>query len=58
MINFDDVTKENIKEYYPNFPQIADHPCRILITGGSESKKTKSLFNFIIHQAHIDKIYL
>ena len=39
MINFDDVTKENIKNN-PNRPQIPDHPCRILITGGSGSGKT------------------
>ena len=35
MINFDDITKENIKEHYPNWPQIPDHPYRILIFGGS-----------------------
>ena len=26
MINFDDVTKENIKKHNPNWPQIPDHP--------------------------------
>ena len=35
MINFDDVVKENIKEYNPNWPQIPDHPYRISIIGGS-----------------------
>ena len=35
MINFDDVVKENVKEHYPNRPQIPDHPYRILIIGGS-----------------------
>ena len=34
MINFDDVTKENIKEHNPNWPQIPDLPYRILIIGG------------------------
>ena len=29
MINFDDVTKENIKEHNPNWSQIPDHPYRI-----------------------------
>ena len=29
MINFDDVTKENIKEHNPNWPQIHDHPHNI-----------------------------
>ena len=32
MINFDDVIKEETKEHYPNWPQIPDHPYRILIT--------------------------
>ena len=38
MINFD-VTKENIKGHNPNFPQISDHPYRILIIGGCGSGK-------------------
>ena len=29
MINFDDVTKENIKEHNPNWPKIPDHPKNI-----------------------------
>ena len=32
MINFDDVIKKETKEHYPNWPQIPDHPYRILIT--------------------------
>ena len=31
MINFDDVTKENIKEHNPNWSEIPDHPYKILI---------------------------
>ena len=31
MINFDDVTKENIKEHKPSWPQIPNYPYRILI---------------------------
>ena len=34
MINFDDVTKENIKEHNPNQPEILDHPYEIVIVGG------------------------
>ena len=30
MINFDDVTTENIKEHNPNWPEIPDHPYRRL----------------------------
>ena len=40
MINFDDVTKENIKEHGPNWPRIPDHLYRILIIGDSGSRKT------------------
>ena len=46
MINFDDVTRENIIEHNPNWPKISDHPYRILINGGSGSRKTNSfIFN-------------
>ena len=39
MINFDNAVKENIKEHNPNWPQIPNHPYRILITGGFGSEK-------------------
>ena len=58
MINFDDVTKENIKEHSQNCPQIPDHPYKILIICGSRSGKTNALLNFISHQPNIDKICL
>ena len=58
MINFEDVIKENIKEHNPNWPQIPDYSYRILITGGSGSAKTNSLFNLISYQPDIDKSYL
>ena len=50
MINFDDVN--------PNWPQIPDHPYRILVIGGSGSGKTTSLFKLINHQPDIDETYL
>ena len=58
MVNFDDVTKENIKECNLNWPQIPDHPYRILIIGGFGSGKANSLFNLINQQLDIDKTYL
>ena len=57
MINFDDVTKESTKEHNSNWPQIPDHPYRLII-GGSGSGKTNSLFNIIRKQLDIDEIYL
>ena len=56
MINFDVIRKET-KEHTPNWPQIPDHPYRILIIRCSGSGKTNSLFNIISQQPHIDKIY-
>ena len=41
MTNFDHVTKENIKEYNPNWPQNPNHPYKMLIVGGSGSGKNK-----------------
>ena len=58
MINFDNVTKDNIKEHNPNWSQTPDHPHRILIIGGSRPEKTNSLFNLISQQRAIDKIFL
>ena len=40
MINFDVVTKGNIKEHIPNWPQIPDHPYKVLIIGVSGYGKT------------------
>ena len=57
MINFDDYTSEN-KNKNPKWPYIPDYSYRILIIGGSGSGKTNPLFNLIIHQPMIDKIYL
>ena len=58
MFNFDYITKEDIKEHNPNWPEIPDYPYRILIVGGSGSGKTNALINLINHEPDIDKIYL
>ena len=43
MINSDDITRENTRVHSPNLPQILDHPHRILIIGGSVSRKKKRI---------------
>ena len=58
MINFDDWVNENKTEHNKNWPYIPDHPCRILLTGGSGSGKTNVLLSLIENQPDIDKIYL
>ena len=55
MINFDDVTKENIKENNPSWPQIPD-PYKILIIGGSGSGKRNSNKSSTLY--YIDEICL
>ena len=58
MINLESITNENNKEHYVKWPYIPDHPYRILIIGGSESRKTNTLINLINEQDYVDKIYL
>ena len=62
MINYDYITKENIKGLNPNWPKIFDCPSRIIIVGGSGSGKINALLNLIKQQNDddyiIDKIYL
>ena len=58
MFSFDYITKEDIKEHNPNWPEIPDLPYRILIVGGSGSGRTNELLNLINHEPDIDKIYL
>ena len=41
MINFNNVTKESIKEHNRNWPRILDPPYRILIIGDYGSGKIK-----------------
>ena len=58
MINLDSITNENNKEHNEKWPYIPDHPYRILIIGGSGSRKTNILLDLIKEQDDIDKIYL
>ena len=56
MFKFGYITKEHIIEHNPNWPEIPDHPYRILIIGGSGSGKTNALLNLINHVLNIENI--
>ena len=43
MYKFDYITKEDIKEHNPNWPEIPDHPYRLLSIGGSGSGINKCI---------------
>ena len=58
MFNFDYITKEDIKEHNPKWPEMLDHPYRILIIGGPGSGKTNAFLNLINDEPDIDKKYL
>ena len=47
-----------MKECNTSWPQFPDHPCRILIAGGSRFGITNVLLNLTSHLWDIDKIYL
>ena len=47
MFNVEYITKQDIKENNPKWPEIPDHPYRILIFGGSGSAKINALLNLI-----------
>ena len=55
MINFDEYTNLNKKEHNLNWPDISDHPYRILIIEGSGTGKINALLNLINNQPDIDK---
>ena len=57
MINLDSTSNKNNKKHNEKWRYIPDHPYRILIIGGSGSRKTNALFNLINEQTYIDKIY-
>ena len=58
MFNFDYISKENIKEHNPIWPEVSHQLYRILIIRGSGSRKTNALLNLINNEPSIDKIYL
>ena len=58
MIDLDNIINENNEEHNKKWQYIPDHPYRILIIGGSGSRKTNTLLNLINEQEDIDKIYL
>ena len=55
MISFDNYTKENKSGNTSKWPDIPNHPYRILIIGGFGSGKTNALLNLINNQPDIDK---
>ena len=61
MFNLDDITNKNNRDHNKKWPYIPDYPYRMLIIGGSGSRKTNALLNLIRDQDNdepIDKIYL
>ena len=58
MYNFDYITKEDIKKRNPEWSEISDHLCRILVNGGFACEKTNALLNLRNHESDIDKVYL
>ena len=58
MLNFDYITKEDIKEHNKNWSKIPDHPYRILIVQGSGSGKTNAVLSLINNEPNIDKTFL
>ena len=56
MFNFDYITKEDIKEHNPNWPQIHGHSQKILLVGGSWSGKTNAFLNLLSRQPVLIKL--
>ena len=55
MINFDNNTKENMKEHHTNWSETPGHQYRTLIVGSPGSGKTNALLNLIYNKPDIDK---
>ena len=59
MINFDDVTELNRRNYNRHWLQIPDHPYTILIVAASGSEKTNKFLYLTYHQQPVtDKVIL
>ena len=58
MNNLGSIINENKKEHNKKWPYIPDHSYRILIIGGSESRKTNVFLHLIKEQNDIDRICL
>ena len=58
MLNFDYITKEDIKVHNPNWSETPDHPYRILIFGGSFLEKTNALLNVINNEPDINNLFI
>ena len=58
MFNFDYISKENLKEHNPKWPETPDHSYRILVTGGFDSAKTNALLNLINNEPEVDETNL
>ena len=58
MNNLYSITNESNKELNEEWSYIPDHPYKILIIGGSGSRKTNTLLNLTKEPDNIDKIYL
>ena len=58
MNNFDDVTKENIKEHNPNWPKTPHHPYKILTIAVWGSWKTNPLLSLTNQEPAIYNINL
>ena len=61
MFNLNDIINENNEDHNSKWPYIPDHPSKMLIIGGSGSKKTNVLLNLIKEQdsdSLINKIHL
>ena len=45
MFNLIDITNENNEDHNKKWSYVPDHPCRMLIIGGSGPGKTNALLN-------------